>query len=59
MTTRQAGHFFFEPRGYDHVNEATHEHKEAIKVGYAARWRCSPCGCCCRCCCGCSPRCSA
>jgi hypothetical protein len=34
MTTRQAGHFFFEPRGYDHVNQATHDHKEAIKVGY-------------------------
>ena len=34
MTTRQAGHFFFEPKGYDHVNHATHEHKEAIKVGY-------------------------
>jgi hypothetical protein len=34
MTTRQAGHFFFEPQGYDHVNQATHEHKEAIKVGY-------------------------
>ncbi|MBP6097605.1 MAG: hypothetical protein KBF58_01610 [Methyloversatilis sp.] len=34
MTTRQAGHFFFEPRGYDHVNQATFEHKEAIKVGY-------------------------
>ena len=34
MTTRQSGHFFFEPRGYDHVNQATHEHKEAIKVGY-------------------------
>jgi hypothetical protein len=34
MTTRQAGHFFFEPKGYDHVNQATHEHKEAIKVGY-------------------------
>ena len=34
MTSRQAGHFFFEPRGYDHVNQATHEHKEAIKVGY-------------------------
>ena len=37
MTTRQAGHFFFEPRGYDHVNRATHEHKEAIKVGYNLR----------------------
>lgn len=34
MMTRQAGHFFFEPKGYDHVNQATHEHKEAIKVGY-------------------------
>lgn len=34
MTTRQIGHFFFEPKGYDHVNRATHEHKEAIKVGY-------------------------
>ena len=34
MTTRQAGHFFFEPKGYDHVNQATHEHKEGIKVGY-------------------------
>ena len=34
MATRQSGHFFFEPQGYDHVNEATNEHKEAIKVGY-------------------------
>lgn len=34
MTTRQAGHFFFEPKGYDTVNQATHEHKEEIKVGY-------------------------
>jgi hypothetical protein len=34
MVTRQSGHFFFEPRGYDEVNRATHEHKEAIKVGY-------------------------
>lgn len=34
MTTRQAGHFFFEPRGYDQLNHASHEHKEAIKVGY-------------------------
>jgi hypothetical protein len=37
MTTRQAGHFFFEPRGYDHVNQATDEHKEDIKVGYNIR----------------------
>ena len=34
MTTRQAGHFFFEPRGYDHVNQASDEFKEEIKVGY-------------------------
>ena len=37
MTSRQAGHFFFEPKGYDHVNHATHEHKEDIKVGYNLR----------------------
>ena len=34
MTTRQAGHFFFEPKDYDYVNQATHEYKEEIKVGY-------------------------
>lgn len=34
MVTRQSGHFFFEPKGYDTVNQATFEHKEAIKVGY-------------------------
>jgi hypothetical protein len=37
MSSRQAGHFFFEPKGYDEVNKATHEHKEAIKVGYNLR----------------------
>ncbi len=37
MTSRQAGHFFFEPKTYDHVNQATHEHKEAIKIGYNLR----------------------
>ncbi len=37
MTTRQAGHFFFEPKDYDVVNQATHEHKEDIKVGYNLR----------------------
>lgn len=37
MVTRQSGHFFFEPKGYDHKNQATHEHKEAIKVGYNLR----------------------
>jgi hypothetical protein len=34
MTSRQIGHAFFEPKSYDHVNDATHEHKEEIKVGY-------------------------
>jgi hypothetical protein len=37
MVSRQAGHFFFEPKGYDDINQATHEHKEAIKVGYNLR----------------------
>jgi hypothetical protein len=37
MSSRQAGHFFFEPKGYDEVNQATHEHKEEIKVGYNLR----------------------
>lgn len=37
MTTRQAGHFFFEPRGYDQVNEVTDAYKEAVKVGYNIR----------------------
>src|ERR1019366_8062751 len=34
MTTRQIGHLVFEPKGFDHVNQATHEYKEEIKVGY-------------------------
>lgn len=37
MTTRQTGHFFFEPKGYDEVNQASHEYKEKIKVGYNLR----------------------
>jgi hypothetical protein len=37
MTSRQAGHFFFEPKGYDRPNQATHEYKEMIKVGYNLR----------------------
>jgi hypothetical protein len=37
MTARQSGHFFFEPKGYDRVNQATHEYKELIKVGYNLR----------------------
>ncbi|MBL7002545.1 MAG: DUF962 domain-containing protein [Gammaproteobacteria bacterium] len=34
MVSRQSGHFFFEPLTYDHTNQATNEHKEAIKVGF-------------------------
>lgn len=37
MTTRQCGHFFFEPKDYDTVNHASHEYKEEIKVGYNLR----------------------
>jgi hypothetical protein len=37
MVTRQAGHFFFEPKGYDEANQVTHEYKEHIKVGYNLR----------------------
>ncbi|UEM15420.1 hypothetical protein J4G43_015110 [Bradyrhizobium barranii subsp. barranii] len=34
MLTRQTGHFFFEPNGYDNVNKVSNEYKEAVKVGY-------------------------
>ncbi|MDA9465377.1 hypothetical protein [Bradyrhizobium sp. CCBAU 53415] len=34
MLTRQTGHFFFEPNGYDAVNDVSNEYKEAVKVGY-------------------------
>jgi hypothetical protein len=37
MMSRQAGHFFFEPRGFDHVNNVSDEYKEDIKVGYNIR----------------------
>jgi hypothetical protein len=37
MVARQSGHFFFEPLGYDHVNEATNDFKEEIKVGFNLR----------------------
>lgn len=37
MCIRQVGHFFFEPKDYDEVNETTHAHKESIKVGYNLR----------------------
>jgi len=34
MIVRQVGHFWFEPKTYDEVNQATHEYKESVKVGY-------------------------
>src|SRR5258708_28301140 len=37
MTSGQTGPCFFEPKDYDVVNQATHEHKEEIKVGYNLR----------------------
>ena len=37
MTSRQIGHLVFEPKTYDTVNQATHEYKEEIKVGYNLR----------------------
>ncbi len=37
MCSRQIGHFFFEPKGYDDSNQTTHEYKESVKVGYNLR----------------------
>lgn len=37
MVLRQIGHFVFEPKSYDEVNQATHEYKESVKVGYNLR----------------------
>jgi len=37
MVSRQSGHIFFEPRGYDRINDASYDHKESIKVGYNMR----------------------
>jgi hypothetical protein len=34
MWCRQIGHFFFEPKGYDKVNQTSFEHKEKVKVGF-------------------------
>lgn len=50
MVTRQAGHFFFEPKGFDKANQVSHEYKEEVKVGYnlqrkvvlMAAWALSP-----------------
>lgn len=37
MWLRQVGHFFFEPKTFDEVNQLDHDEKEAIKVGYNLR----------------------
>lgn len=37
MVIRQAGHFFFEPKGVDEVSGTTHEYRESIKIGYNLR----------------------
>ena len=37
MVTRQSGHIFFEPRGFDSINQTTYGNKEAIKVGFNMR----------------------
>lgn len=34
MVTRQTGHYIFEPRGFDTVNQVSDEYKEKVKVGY-------------------------
>jgi hypothetical protein len=34
MWSRQIGHFFFEPKGFDRINNVTFEHKEEVKAGY-------------------------
>jgi len=34
MTSRQIGHFIFEPKSYDEYNKVTQEYKEEIKIGY-------------------------
>lgn len=37
MVTRQSGHIFFEPRGFDAIHNTTYEQKESIKVGFNMR----------------------
>ena len=37
MVSRQLGHFFFEPKGFDEMNGVSHEYKEEVKVGYNLR----------------------
>lgn len=37
MVLRQIGHFYFEPKDFDQVNDVSHEYKESVKVGYNLR----------------------
>ena len=34
MVLRQIGHFVFEPKTFDAVNNVSHQYKESVKVGY-------------------------
>jgi hypothetical protein len=34
MVTRQSGHIFFEPRGFDTLHQCSYAHKESIKAGF-------------------------
>ncbi len=34
MVLRQSGHFFFESKEFDTINNCTNEYKESVKVGY-------------------------
>ncbi len=34
MVTRQSGHIFFEPRGFDTIHQCSYAHKESIKAGF-------------------------
>jgi hypothetical protein len=40
MTTRQAGHFFFEPKDYDHVNLPPTDSRKRSRsaITFGARW---------------------
>jgi len=37
MVLRQTGHFVFEPKTYDAINQVSHDYKERVKVGYNLR----------------------
>ena len=37
MVTRQSGHIFFEPRGFDTIHNTSYDAKESIKVGFNMR----------------------